>query len=107
MLAFEQFSLSLYQMKYHVSESCPFCILHVSVYFIAVGMCCCHINALCVLFPVSCLSATCLSGGAVAGIVIACFVVIVIIIAIIVVLLRQRNSTCPSSSALSSRTSTY
>ncbi|XP_031431756.1 uncharacterized protein si:dkeyp-97a10.3 [Clupea harengus] len=34
---------------------------------------------------------TCLSGGAVAGIVIACFLVIVIIIVIIIVLLRQRN----------------
>ncbi|KAL2084055.1 hypothetical protein ACEWY4_019573 [Coilia grayii] len=34
---------------------------------------------------------TCLSGGAVAGIVIACFLVILIIIVIIVVLLRQRN----------------
>ena len=41
------------------------------------------------------LSDTCLSGGAVAGIVIACFLVIVIIIVIIIVLLRQRNSTFP------------
>ncbi|XP_062394575.1 uncharacterized protein si:dkeyp-97a10.3 [Sardina pilchardus] len=35
--------------------------------------------------------ATCLNGGEVAGIVIACFIVIVIIIVIIIVLLRQRN----------------
>ncbi|XP_076135784.1 uncharacterized protein LOC143118638 [Alosa pseudoharengus] len=35
--------------------------------------------------------ATCLGSGAVAGVVIACFLVIVIIIVIIIVLLRQRN----------------
>lgn len=36
---------------------------------------------------------TCLSGGAVAGIVVACVVALIIIIIVIILLLRQRNGT--------------